>query len=65
MDIANLFLELSNPDRLRILKLLNKEKMRLSSISNELGLSVQETYRHLLRLTRSRLISKDDKAIIS
>jgi len=61
MDIANLFLELSNPDRLRILKLLNKEKMRLSSISNELGLSVQETYRHLLRLTRSRLISKDNR----
>jgi len=59
VDITKLFLELASHDRINILKILDKEKKRLTSIAEEIDETVQETYRNLIRLIRAKLIDKD------
>ncbi len=56
--LCNLMFELSNEDRLRILVMLRGDAMRLSHVSERLGLSVQETSRHLSRLSDEKLVLK-------
>ena len=57
--LCNLFFELSNEDRLRILLELDGKALKLTHLSRELDLTVQETSRHLSRLSEKRLIQKD------
>ena len=57
--LCDLLFEVSNEDRLRILLQLDKEPMRVTSISKELGLSIQETSRHISRLGEVGLTQKD------
>ena len=57
--LCNLFFELSNEDRLRILLQFQEKAMRLTHLSEKLDLTVQETSRHLSRLSDAKLIKKD------
>jgi predicted transcriptional regulator len=56
--LSALFFELANVDRLEILVELSKESMKLTNISKTLKLTVQETSRHLQRLSEANLLTK-------
>lgn len=58
-ELSDFFLELAHSDRLRALFLIEKERLKLTHISERLGLSMQETSRHLSRLRDAKLIRKD------
>ena len=58
-ELSDFFLELAHSDRLRTLFLIEKERMKLTHISERLHLSMQETSRHLSRLRSAELIRKD------
>ena len=59
--LGDLLFELSNDDRRRILLSINEKPMRLTQISKNLGLTVQETSRQLSRLEDVGLEYKDPK----
>jgi predicted transcriptional regulator len=56
---SDLFFEFSHEDRVKILLEIDKAPSKLSHLSEKLDLKVQETARHLSRLTEAKLISKD------
>ena len=58
-NLCDLLFEVSNEDRLRILLQLEKEAFNVSGLSRELGLTTQESSRHLSRLGGVDLIRKD------
>ena len=58
-ELSDFFLELAHSDRLRALFLIEKERLKLTQISERLNLSMQETSRHLSRLRDAKLIRKD------
>jgi predicted transcriptional regulator len=58
-DLGGLLFELSNEDRLNILRELKKKPMRLSRISEKFSFTVPETARNILRLSEEELITKD------
>jgi len=55
----DLFFELSNEHRHGILLLLQEKAMRITDISNEMGLNNPEIRRHISRLRDVRLIQRD------
>ncbi len=57
--LHKLLFELSNVERIDILLDLQKEKLKLSPISQKLKLTATETARHLRRLEDAELIDKD------
>lgn len=57
--LCNLFFELANKDRLQILFILQEKALRLTHMSKRLNLTVQETSRHLSRLSDAMLIKKN------
>ena len=57
--LSNLFFELASEDRLMILLKLQENPTRLTQISEKLNLTVQETSRHLSRLSEAKLITKN------
>ncbi|UCG69923.1 MAG: ArsR family transcriptional regulator [Thermoplasmata archaeon] len=61
MDDHELMFELSHSGRLEALYLLSKEPQRLTDISKALGLTSAEISRHLGRLSKAQLITKDGK----
>ena len=58
-SVADLIFELTNEDRLAILKRLSKGPATLTEIYRELDLKPPETSRHLSRLTESGLVEKN------
>jgi len=58
-ELSDFFLELAHSDRLKALFLIEKERLKLTHISERLHLSMQETSRHLSRLRDAKLIRKD------
>lgn len=56
---AGLLFELANTDRLTILAEIEKEPLKLSQVARKLSATVQETSRHLERLSKAKLIEKD------
>ena len=60
-ELCDLIFELSSSERLRILSLLNGEKLKLSNISKKLDITVPEASRHLQRLSEAQLIQKDSE----
>ena len=58
-NLCNLLFELSNEDRLRILHQLNKKAMNVTNLSKTLGLTTQESSRHVSRLGDVGLTEKD------
>jgi predicted transcriptional regulator len=61
--LSSLMFELANEDRLRILNQLQQKPMRLTQVSEKLELNMQETSRHLSRLSEAGLVSKDDEGL--
>ena len=57
--LCDLLFEVSNEDRLRILLQLEEKAMRVTDISRELDLSIQESSRHVSRLGEVGLARKD------
>ncbi|MFW9965179.1 MAG: helix-turn-helix transcriptional regulator, partial [Candidatus Sifarchaeia archaeon] len=57
-ELSKLLFELSNEDRLRVLKLLRESPTKLTALASTLDLTVQETSRHLSRMTKASLIQK-------
>ncbi len=60
--LGNLLFELASEDRLKILLKLQEKPLRLTQVSEKLGLTVQETSRHLSRLSEAKLITKDTES---
>lgn len=58
-SLCDLFFELSNENRLRILIALEQEAMKLTHVANQLNFNIQESSRHLSRLGQARLTWKD------
>ena len=58
-EFSDLFFELSHEDRLRILLELREKPMKLTHLSENLNLKIQETARHLSRLVNAKVVSKD------
>lgn len=58
-NLCDLFFEFSNEDRLRILHRLKDASLTVTSLSRDLGLTTQETSRHLSRLGETGLTTKD------
>ncbi len=56
---SELLFELSHEDRLRIFSMIQKNPVKLTHLSEKLNLQVQETSRHLSRLSDAKLIFKD------
>jgi predicted transcriptional regulator len=56
---CKLMFELSSSERMNLLLKLQKQKMKLSHISEKLDMTITETSRHLQRLTEAKLIQKD------
>ncbi len=59
VNFCNLLFELSHEDRLRIFFNIQEKPMKLTHLSEKLNLKVQETSRHLSRLSDAKLITKD------
>ena len=57
-ELCSLLFELSNEDRLNILRELKKNPMKLSRVSEKFNFTVPETARNLTRLTEAALITK-------
>jgi predicted transcriptional regulator len=57
--LCALLFELSNEDRLNILRELKKKPMKLTRISERFNFTVPETARNMTRLTEADLIAKD------
>ncbi|MFW9920251.1 MAG: helix-turn-helix transcriptional regulator [Candidatus Thorarchaeota archaeon] len=57
-DIAALFFELSSSSRLDIILKLDEQALKLSQISKELDMSIQEASRHIARLCDAKLVDK-------
>jgi predicted transcriptional regulator len=58
-ELCALLFELSNEDRLNILRELKKKPMRLSRVSERFNFTVPETARNMTRLAEADLIAKD------
>lgn len=58
-ELSDFFFELSNQDRLDIMKLIDKRPLKLSHISKELDLPMQEISRQLNRLMKVKLVTKN------
>jgi predicted transcriptional regulator len=62
MESHELMFELSHPERLHILNMLQKKPMRLSQISKKLEITTAEVSRHLDRLSKAKLIDRDSES---
>ena len=56
---CRLLFELSSSDRMNLLQKLQKQRMKLSHVSEKLDMTITEASRHLQRLTEANLIQKD------
>ncbi len=62
-DLCDILFEVSNEDRLRILKALREEPRNLTALARGLGLSTQEASRHAARLSSVGLAAKDPEGL--
>lgn len=61
--LCDLYFELSNEDRLKILYKLEESNMNISTLAREHEMSTQECSRHMTRLSVSRLVEKDSDGL--
>jgi predicted transcriptional regulator len=61
--LGELLFDLSSTDRVRLLREINKERLRLTQLAARLSATVQETSRHLMRLSHANLIGKDSEGL--
>jgi len=57
--LCDVLFEISNEDRLRILRKLDEERMNITRLSRELNITTQEASRHLARLGEVGLTQKE------
>jgi predicted transcriptional regulator len=62
-NLCDILFEVSNEDRLRILKALQEEPRNLTPLARKLGLSTQEASRHAVRLSEVGLAAKDSEGL--
>jgi replicative DNA helicase len=66
LELSDLFVALSVEDRLKVIFLLEKENLTLTSISRKMNLSLQESSRQLSRLKEEKLLKNiGGKALLS
>jgi predicted transcriptional regulator len=58
-EIVKLLFDISSSDRLTLLFAIRKENLRLTQLAEKIGATIQETSRHLGRLTDAKLIEKN------
>ena len=58
-DLCDVLFEFSSTERMRIMKSLLDERLKLSQVSKNLDMTVSEASRHLQRLSDIQLIEKD------
>ena len=58
-DLCDLFFELSNEDRMRILRELQKGSANITGLSRSLDVSTQEVSRHVSRFLERDVVSRD------
>lgn len=63
--LCDLLFELSNTDRVRILLSLKKSSNNITGISKELGITTQETSRHITRLADVGLVTRSPDGLYS
>jgi predicted transcriptional regulator len=59
--VTEVFFELSNENRLKILNILEERGMALRDFQNNLNIPKPEIYRHLKRLIESNIVIRDEK----
>ena len=59
LSVDDLFFELSNEDRLALIRMLRAEPSNLTALSKKLDLSLQQTSRHLTRMGKTGLTEKN------
>ncbi len=57
--LCDLYFELSNEDRLEILRKLERETLNVTGIARELDITTQECSRHLARLSEAMLVERN------
>ena len=57
-NLCDLYFELSNEDRLEILRKLREESMNVTGLARELDITTQECSRHLARLSDALLVER-------
>ncbi len=62
-ELAELLFELSSSDRLNLLLEIKTKKQRPSQLAQKLSATTQETFRHLERLSKAKLIEKDSDGL--
>jgi predicted transcriptional regulator len=62
-DESELLFVLASADRLKILRELDQGPLRLTQVAHKLSATVQETSRHIERLSESKLIVKDPEGL--
>jgi predicted transcriptional regulator len=61
--LGELLFDLSSTDRVTLLREVDRERLRLSQLAARLSVTVQETSRHLIRLSHAKLIGKDSEGL--
>jgi len=62
-DAEQVFIELSNSQRLDILYSLHKQELNLAGLSKQLAVTMQEVHRNLNRLSEAGLVEKKSNCI--
>ena len=58
-EMVKLLFDISSSDRLTLLFAIRKENLRLTHLAEKISATIQETSRHLGRLTDTKLIEKN------
>ncbi len=58
-NACKLLFELSSSERMNLLQKLQKQRMKLSHVSEKLDMTITEASRHLQRLSEAKIIQKD------
>ena len=64
-EIVKLLFDISSSDRLTLLFAIRKENLRLTHLAEKISATIQETSRHLGRLTDAKLIEKNSDGFYS
>ncbi len=62
-NLCDLLFEVSNEDRLAILRKLSEESINVTGLAKKLGLTTQESSRHLSRLSDIGLVKKNQEGL--
>jgi predicted transcriptional regulator len=64
-QVSGLYFELSNPDRLKILRSLKETPRRLTELAEDIGITHQQCVRHLKRLSDIHLVERNGDGLYS